>query len=80
MNKKNYPDRYPVNSDSIGIEIVVKFINDTKYEDLTAAQNVSLQWLISELYGHFNLDTTDVYRHPEVSYKMPSEGSTAVWR
>ena len=78
--QKNYPDRYPVNSDSVGIEIVGKFINDTKYEDLTAAQNVSLQWLISELYGHFNLDTADVYRHPEVSYKMASEGSTAVWK
>jgi len=78
--QKNYPDRYPVNSDSVGIEVVGKFINDTKYEDLTAAQNVSLQWLISELYEHFNLNAANVYRHPEVSYKMASEGSTAVWK
>ncbi len=44
------------------------------------AQNSSLQWLISELYGHFSLEKDDVYRHPQVSYKQPSEASTATWK
>lgn len=78
--QKNYPARYPVNSDSVGIEVVGKFIDDKKYEALTVAQNTSLQWLISELYGHFSLSKNDVYRHPQVSYKQPSEASSAVWK
>lgn len=78
--QKNYPDRFPVNSDSVGIEIVGKYKDDKKYEVVTPAQNTSLQWLISELYGHFSLDKDDVYRHPQVSYKQPSEASTATWK
>jgi N-acetyl-anhydromuramyl-L-alanine amidase AmpD len=74
---KSYPDRYPVNSDSVGIELVGKHIDDDNYEAVTAAQNVSLQWLVSELFTHFSLKASDVYRHPEVSYKNPGEASTA---
>lgn len=78
--QKNYPDRYPVNSDSVGIEIVGKYLDDEKYEQVTAPQNTSLQWLISELYDHYGLDNNDIFRHPDVSYKMESEASTAVWK
>jgi len=77
---KTYPHRYPVNSDSIGIELVGKHIDKKTYEAITAQQNMSLQYLISELYNHFSLTSKDIYKHPEVSYKNPGEASTAVWK
>lgn len=77
---KSYPDRYPVNSDSIGIELVGAHIDDKSYEAVTAAQNTSLQWLIDALYVQFNLKSSDVYRHPTVSYKNPGEASSAIWK
>ena len=77
---KTYPDRYPVNSDSIGIELVGKHLNEEQYEIVTPSQNVSLQWLVRECYNHFGLTSNDVYKHPEVSYKNPGEASTAEWK
>ena len=41
---KPYPDRYPLNSDSIGIEIVGNYDTKTKaYESVGELQNQSLQ-------------------------------------
>ena len=77
---KSYPDRYPVNSDSVGIELVGKHLDDKSYETVTADQNVSLQWLVKELHSHFNTGNADVYKHPSVSYKNPGEASTAKWK
>lgn len=77
---KAYPNRYPVNSDSIGIELVGRHIDDKTYEAVTLQQNLSLHWLLDELYKHFNLTSNDVYKHPEVSYKNPGEASTAQWK
>ena len=77
--RKNYPERYPVNSDSIGIEIVGKHLNNTEYETVTHNQNESLKALIGILHKIFNTDSSDIYTHPEVSYKHPGEASTAAW-
>lgn len=77
---KSYPDRYPVNSEAIGIELVGLHIDEKTYEAVTAAQNTALQWLIDELYAQFNLKPADVYRHPTVSYKNPGEASSAIWK
>jgi len=77
---KNYPERYPINSDSIGIELVGQHLDRQTFESVTAEQNVSLQWLVSELFQLFSLTSDDVYRHPEVSYKNPGEGKTAQWK
>lgn len=77
--KKKYPNRFPVNSDSIGIEIVGKHINDRQYEMLTLLQTESMHFLIDELYTHFRLDKDDVYRHPEISYKHPGEAADTTW-
>jgi len=77
--QKNYPDRYPVNSDSVGIEMVGRHIDDNHYEPLTGAQDESLHWLLRELFTHFALRASDVYRHPEVSYKNPGEARSAAW-
>ena len=78
--QKSYPDRYPVNSDSIGVELVGQHIDDENYEVVTSLQNESLQWLVSELYTHFSLAAADVYRHPDVSYKNPGEARSATWK
>ncbi|WP_019602771.1 N-acetylmuramoyl-L-alanine amidase [Teredinibacter turnerae] len=77
---KSYPDRYPTNADSVGIEIVGSYNTKTQaYETVNAKQNASLKWLASELSTHLSLQAGDVYRHPSVSYKQASEASTASW-
>ncbi|WP_321573680.1 peptidoglycan recognition protein family protein [Nitrogeniibacter aestuarii] len=77
--QKDYPERFPVNSDSIGIELVGRHLDDTRFEALSAQQVDSLQWLLGQLYGHFELDGDDVFRHPDVSYKHPGEAASATW-
>lgn len=78
--EKDYPERFPVNSDSIGIEIVGRHVSDTAYEALSAQQSEALQWLLDQLYGYLALGSGDVFRHPEVSYKHPGEAASAQWR
>lgn len=77
---KDYPERYPMNGDSLGVELVGKHLDAARYEDVTAMQNQSLRWLVAELYGHFRLTPEDVYTHPQISYKHPGEASSAVWQ
>lgn len=77
---KPYPLRYPVNGDSIGIEIVGKSVDAKTYEKVTSEQNNSVQWLTGELYSNFSIGSADVYRHPEVSYKNLGEAASAVWK
>jgi len=77
---KSYPDRYPTNNDSLGIELVGQYNKSTQsFESVNAKQNVSLTWLVNELLLHLNLKNDDIYRHPDVSYKQPSEAKTATW-
>lgn len=83
--KKDVPDRYPSNDDSLGIELVGKSFPtaDKKappvYEAATAAQNASLKWLIGELRESLNVPLTEIYRHPTVSHKTPTEAESASW-
>ncbi|HEX3048079.1 MAG TPA: peptidoglycan recognition family protein [Bacillota bacterium] len=81
--EKKYPDRYPYNADSIGIEIVGK-ANDNNtgnkiYENLTKEQQEALSKLLTYLFSKFSLSKSDVYRHPEVSYKNETEAESATW-
>jgi N-acetyl-anhydromuramyl-L-alanine amidase AmpD len=77
---KPWPSRFPGNADSIGIELVGQVINEEDgYEAVTSAQNRSLRWLVKEITGSLNVSMHEVYRHPEVSYKTETEGSTAKW-
>jgi N-acetyl-anhydromuramyl-L-alanine amidase AmpD len=77
---KSWPQRYPSNRDSIGIEIVGLFDKKMNtYESVTSDQNASLGWLIKELQAALKLNTAEVFRHPQVSYKQPSEAATAKW-
>lgn len=77
--KKSYPDRFPVNSDSIGIELVGMHVDEKAYEPLTLAQSHSLLWVIDLLYREFKLTSEDVFRHPDISYKNPGEARSATW-
>jgi N-acetyl-anhydromuramyl-L-alanine amidase AmpD len=77
---KSYPDRYPVNSDSVGIELVGEHVYNNTFETVTHAQNTSLNWLVLELNGHFNTTDDDIYRHPTISYKNVGESRTAKWK
>lgn len=81
--KKPYPERYPANFDSLGIEIVGKPVSgedqDAIYEKINDAQNSSLKWLVAELSDTLKVSMTETFRHPEVSYKVKTEAGTAQW-
>ncbi len=84
---KKAPDRFPSNEDSIGIELVGQALprgnsvpEDKKvFESVTTAQNASLAWLVSELAITLGVPLTEVFRHPDVSWKNKTEASTAKW-
>ncbi|WP_145729844.1 peptidoglycan recognition protein family protein [Nitrospirillum pindoramense] len=80
--EKNFPDRFPMNDDAIGIELVGSTIDKSKdahYEPATQQQNDSLKWLVSEISIRFRLPPTEIWRHPDVSYKSTHEAETAKW-
>jgi len=59
---KSYPDRYPANSDSIGIEIVGNSNKSNSiYESVNSKQNLSLKWLVNEFTTHLKLQSSDIY-------------------
>jgi N-acetyl-anhydromuramyl-L-alanine amidase AmpD len=84
---KSVPDRYPSNQDSIGIEIVGGLLpQDNKspaekstYEDVSEKQNESLKWLVRAISMTLSVPMTEVFRHPVVSRKNPTEAATAQW-
>lgn len=82
--KKISPFRYPANKDSIGIELVGKAYpvqgkKQLVFEKVTAKQNVSLKWLIGEISITLGVPMTEIFKHPEVSYKNETEAETARW-
>jgi len=80
---KQFPDRYPSNMDSVGIEIVGGIASglgeDAVYESVTHQQNASLQWLVRALAETLQVSMSEVYRHPDLSYKTKTEAKTAKW-
>lgn len=78
---KVYPGRFPINEDSLGIEIVGSFDAKTEaYEAVSKVQNDSLAWLVGALSVKFSLAEGDVFRHGDIGYKQKSEASTATWK
>jgi N-acetyl-anhydromuramyl-L-alanine amidase AmpD len=82
--RKSFPDRFPINIDSIGIEIVGKAYkiegkNDAVYEEVNDKQNESLKWLVKELADTLKVPMTEIYRHPDIGRKNTTEASTAKW-
>jgi N-acetyl-anhydromuramyl-L-alanine amidase AmpD len=84
---KQVPERYPSNEDSIGIELVGAVVagngqNTAEqgiYEAVSEQQNASLRWLIAELASTFGIPMTEIFRHPVVSRKNPTEAKSALW-
>jgi N-acetyl-anhydromuramyl-L-alanine amidase AmpD len=76
---KQVPQRYPSNEDSVGIEIVGAVAGQGVYETVNAEQNASLRWLVAELTSTFGIPMTEIFRHPAVSRKNPSEAGSALW-
>jgi N-acetyl-anhydromuramyl-L-alanine amidase AmpD len=74
---KQYPDRYPTNDDSLGIEVVGRFIQaEQSYEAPTVAQILSIKFLISELQRLLELHGQYLYPHSSISRKNPTEALT----
>lgn len=82
---KVVPGRYPSNDDAIGIELVGKSFPGVSekdprvFEAVTTEQNQALKWLVGELRELMKVPLTEIYRHPIVSHKTPSEAQTASW-
>lgn len=74
--KKPFPSRFPNNDDSIGIENV-SLARSGVFEPLTPSQQASLRWLLSELETTLRVSPAEVYRHPDVSWKLESEAASA---
>jgi N-acetyl-anhydromuramyl-L-alanine amidase AmpD len=82
--QKSYPDRYPMNSDSIGIELVGLYLGGKTsdkgpFEKMTESQAFSFLWLITKLLEKYKLSfADDIYAHGEVARKKIYEGSDAL--
>lgn len=71
-----YPERYPTNGDSVGIEVVGRYDAATKtWDPPTAAQTASIRKLVGTLQDNFGLTDHDVYQHDHISRKTPGEGA-----
>lgn len=73
---KAYPERYPMNDDSVGIEIVG---HTATYNDIGTYPKPPYQvmqavdWLVTALMALLDLDTVDLYAHAAVAHKNHSE-------
>ncbi|MWV68454.1 hypothetical protein DCO58_12575 [Helicobacter saguini] len=68
--KKSYPNRYPISSDSIGIEVVGEYDYKIKrYLNATIKQLESLERLVLILLELYNINKTDIYAHGIIAYK-----------
>lgn len=73
---KKYPDRYPMSTDSIGIEVVGKYNKTAKvWDQATTQQKTSINFLVKKLKKTYNLTDRDIYEHDKISYKTSGEGS-----
>ena len=72
---KSYPDRFPFNIDSVGIEVVGRFLaRDSRWEAVESEQAKSTARLTNFLLGHFSLQRSNIYPHEIISSKTAGEG------
>ena len=71
---KQMRDEIKKSETSSGDKIVLIF------EQVTAAQNESLQWLTQQLRSEYSILESEIFAHPVVSRKTGSEALTAQWR
>ena len=74
--EKSFPNRYPSNADSIGVEIVSLF-RGGMFESITQEQQKSLRWLLDELTLTLRIHRSEIHRHSEISWKQESEAASA---
>lgn len=80
---KDYPARYPLNEDSIGIETVSRCVKNCgpndggtpEWEAPTPEQVESIANIIGILQKAYSLTDSDVYEHDLISYKTAGEGA-----
>lgn len=78
---KSYPNRFPHNHDSLGIEIVGVLSTDKEiYEIPNKDQLESLYWLLDELVTTYSLSVKDIYAHGKIAHKdkNKSEGESSL--
>lgn len=87
--KKSYPNRYPINSDSVGIEVAGLWTKTSgkettgkykgelkgKWDNLTQKQEKSIICLCQALKKQYALSNDDIYAHDEIKPKTKGEGS-----
>jgi len=76
---KDYPERYPINQDAIGIEFVSEMGANGQFVSITEKQQEASNYLTGKLMTEFKLTTSDIYRHSDVSYKNKSEAISIKW-
>jgi N-acetyl-anhydromuramyl-L-alanine amidase AmpD len=73
---KRYPERYPMNEDSVGIEVVAMYHQETAQWDApTPAQKESISRLVGLLKSNYSMTDADVYEHDKISRKTAGEGA-----
>ena len=80
---KAYPDRYPKNADSVGIETVSRCIKNCapgdkgtpEWEPPTAEQKAAIASIVEILKKEYDLTNADIYEHDIISYKTEGEGA-----
>jgi N-acetyl-anhydromuramyl-L-alanine amidase AmpD len=77
--KKSYPERFPHNHDSLGIEIVGMIKAGSEiYESPNKSQMDSIFWLLDEIVSTYQVSLKDIYAHGEIAHKEESEGAAAL--
>ena len=74
---KTYPNRFPHNHDSLGIEIVGVLSKDKEIYEIPNKQQLdSLFWLIDAITKNYSLSLKDIYAHGKIAHKdqKKSEG------
>ncbi len=76
IRNKTYPTRYPINNQSIGIEVVATYdTTNRRWQMSTPDQLESVRALVVLLQSIYGLDDSDVLRHDVISYKTAGEGA-----
>lgn len=89
---KNYPDRYPTNGESVGIEVAGRFTKTSgketsgkykgedkgEWEALTEKQINAVICLCKVLKKQYKLDNDDIFAHDDIKPKTKGEGSSYI--
>jgi len=77
---KQYPDRYPSNGDSLGIEVVGAMSSRQVYEMPNKVQLDALFWLLDQLIAATGIGIQDIYAHGRIAHKdnQKTEGTNAL--